>query len=65
MANHYSEEIKAAVMAALLTGQSVSEVAKEYKIPEGTIYSWKSRQNISEGKSGNANSISTGLAVAI
>jgi transposase-like protein len=40
----YSEQTKAAVMAALLTGQSVSSVAKEYKIPAGTVKSWKSRQ---------------------
>jgi transposase-like protein len=40
----YSDETKAAVMAALLTGQSVSAVAKEYKIPHGTVRSWKSRQ---------------------
>lgn len=28
-------------MAALLQGQSVSSVAKEYKIPKGTVSSWK------------------------
>lgn len=36
----YSEEQKAAVMAALLMGQSISTVAKEYKIPEGTVKRW-------------------------
>lgn len=41
MARQYSEETKAAVMAALLTGQSVSSVAKEYQIPKGTVSSWK------------------------
>lgn len=41
---NYSEETKAAVMAALLTGQSVSEAAKTYRVPEATIRSWKSRQ---------------------
>lgn len=41
----YSAEKKAAVLAALLLGQSVSQVSKEYKIPAGTIRSWKSRQN--------------------
>lgn len=65
MANHYSEETKAAVMAALLTEQSVTQVAKEYDIPTGTIRSWKSRQNIPKERSNKANSISTGLAVAI
>lgn len=39
----YTDEQKAAVMAALLAGQSVSEVAREYKIPEGTIKDWSSR----------------------
>ena len=42
MATH-SEETKAAVMAALLAGQSVNSVAKEYKLPVGTVKSWKSR----------------------
>lgn len=37
----HSPEIKAAVMAALLTGQTVSFVAKEYKIPQSTIKTWK------------------------
>jgi transposase len=37
----YSEEQKAEVMAALMTGQSVSSVAKEYKIPKGTVSNWK------------------------
>ena len=36
----YDEQTKAAVMAALLTGQSISSVAKEYKIPEGTVKRW-------------------------
>lgn len=44
MAKSYSDETKAAVLAALLTGQSVASVAREYKIPPGTVKSWKSRQ---------------------
>lgn len=36
----HSAEVKAAVMAALLVGQSVSSVAKEYNIPKGTISGW-------------------------
>lgn len=40
----YDEATKAAVMAALLMGQSVAEVAKQYKINPSTIKSWKSRQ---------------------
>lgn len=31
-------------MAALLAGQSVPEIAKEYNIPPATVRSWKSRQ---------------------
>jgi len=37
----YSDEIKAQVMAALLAGQSVNEVAKTYRIPVGTVKSWR------------------------
>lgn len=40
----YSGDKKAAVLAALLTGQSIAEVARDYNIPEGTVKSWKSRQ---------------------
>lgn len=38
----YSDETKAQVFAALLTGQSVRYVAKEFGIPVGTIKAWKS-----------------------
>jgi transposase-like protein len=39
----YSDEVKAQVMAALLAGQSVNAVAREYNIPKGTVSSWKDR----------------------
>jgi transposase-like protein len=39
----YSKETKAAVMGALLMGQSVSAVAREYDIPKATVSNWKSR----------------------
>jgi transposase-like protein len=39
--NSYTDETKAAVMAALLEGQSVPSVAKEYDIPKGTVSNWK------------------------
>ena len=39
----YSEETKAAVLAALLAGQSINSVAREYKIPKGTVSAWKNR----------------------
>jgi transposase-like protein len=44
MRKNYSKETKAAVIAALLEGQSVSRVAKDYNIPSGTVKSWKNRQ---------------------
>jgi transposase-like protein len=37
----YSDELKAQVMAALLAGQSVSSTAQAYKIPKGTVSSWR------------------------
>lgn len=37
----YSDETKAAAMAALLEGQAVTYVAKEYKIPQTTVQTWK------------------------
>jgi transposase-like protein len=39
----YNEHIKAQALAALLTGQSFSEVARAFNIPIGTLKSWKSR----------------------
>ncbi len=40
MASH-SSEVKAAVVAALLQGQSICQVAKEYHVPKGTVSYWK------------------------
>lgn len=40
MARKYSEETKAAVMAALLEGQSLSFVSQEYNIPKSTVQRW-------------------------
>ncbi len=53
MRNGYSEETKAAVLAALLAGQSQSEVAAQYHIPVGTIAAWSARA------SGGASAAST------
>lgn len=39
-----SPETRAAVLASLLAGQSVSQVAKEYQLPVGTVASWKNRK---------------------
>lgn len=44
MGRKYSAEVKAAVMAALLAGQGVPELAAQYNIPQETLRSWKSRQ---------------------
>jgi transposase-like protein len=38
----HSEETKAAVMAALLSGQSISEVAKSYNLSKATVSAWRS-----------------------
>ena len=43
-------EKKAAAMAALLTGQSVGQVAKEYEIPEGTVKGWKRKARQEAGE---------------
>lgn len=40
----YSDATKAAVMAALLVGQGVQEISKQYNIPEATLRAWKSKQ---------------------
>jgi transposase-like protein len=40
----YPDEIKAAAMAALLAGQSISTVAEKYKIPRGTVAAWAGRE---------------------
>jgi transposase-like protein len=37
----HSADVKAAAMAALLAGQSVSSVARDYHIPKGTVSGWK------------------------
>lgn len=44
MAREYSPEVKAQVMAALLSGQSASSVAKEFGIPRGTVAAWQTRK---------------------
>lgn len=39
----YSDSIKAQAIAALLAGQSYTEVARALNVPIGTLKSWKSR----------------------
>lgn len=38
---HHEPEVRAAAMSALLAGQGVSEVAREYRLPESTVSRWK------------------------
>ena len=42
---NYDDDTKAAVMAELAAGQGVGKVAGDYKIPVGTVKSWKKRLN--------------------
>ena len=41
----YSDATKAAVLAALIAGTPTAEIAKTYKVPAGTVKSWKHRQD--------------------
>lgn len=43
MAQAHDPEIRAAATAALLAGQSVASVAREYKLPRATVSAWKRR----------------------
>jgi len=45
----YDDATKAAVMAALLTGQSAAAVAKEYKLPASTVRNWKREASLDSG----------------
>ena len=42
----YKPEVKAAVMAALLEGQKIGDIAREYDVKEGTIKSWNKRHGL-------------------
>lgn len=39
----YNEHIKAQALAALLAGQTFTEVARVFQVPIGTLKSWKQR----------------------
>lgn len=41
--NTYTDEIKAQVIAKILLGHSVSQIANEHNIPLGTVSGWKTR----------------------
>jgi transposase-like protein len=40
----YDPELVARVVAMVLAGQSISSVAREYRIPKGTVSAWVKRQ---------------------
>lgn len=40
MGKEYAPEVKAAVMAALMDGQSIRQVAREHGVPKGTVEHW-------------------------
>lgn len=40
MSKEYTTEVKAAVMAALMDGQSLRQVAREHGVPKGTVEHW-------------------------
>jgi transposase-like protein len=47
----HNEETKAAAMAALLAGQSVGEVAREYTLPPSTVSRWRKEARAEAGLS--------------
>lgn len=55
-------EIQAQVMASLLAGQGVSEIAAEYKLPESTVREWRStltREQVAELRAKKGEQIET------
>jgi len=40
MGKEYAPEVKAAVMAALMDGQSIRQVARDHGVPKGTVEHW-------------------------
>lgn len=44
----YDDATKAAVMAALLAGQAVNEVAKQYSANPSTVRNWKNAQTLTD-----------------
>ena len=43
MGHEHPESVKAACIAALLAGQGIDAVAKEYNLPRGTVHGWRVR----------------------
>lgn len=46
MANAYDDQKRAAVLAALLAGQSVSRVARDYSIDRATVIRWRDKAGL-------------------
>jgi transposase-like protein len=44
----HSDEVRAQVMAALLAGQGIAEVARDYHLNEATVRNWKRKLPIGE-----------------
>lgn len=40
----HSEETRAQVMAALMAGQGITQIASQYKLPERTVRKWREEQ---------------------
>lgn len=51
MAKEHPPEVRAQAMAALLAGQGVTEVAKEYELPPSTVSRWKAKARKEAGRS--------------
>jgi transposase-like protein len=51
MATQHPAEIRAEVMAALLTGQAVSRVAEDYHLPISTVSRWRKQARREAGQS--------------
>lgn len=45
---YHDPEKKAAVMAALLSGQSIDSIVTDYNVPRGTVAGWKRELNAAE-----------------
>lgn len=50
MASEHPPEVRAACMSALLAGQGVTEVAKEYDLPTSTVSRWKAKARKEAGR---------------
>ena len=47
----HDPEVRGQVMAALLTGQGVGQVAERYKLPKSTVSRWKAEARELAGRS--------------